>query len=102
MLKGIDIRQRVEFVSTQDTSEPKTIFVLKPLTSLEQMEFIGIPSGSMDSILYYLTKSIVEIKNYSTQDIKEAINSISPIVLGELTQEINKLNNISGGEAKNS
>lgn len=103
MITGIDIKQRIEFVSKNDLTEPKTVFVLRPLSSLEMMEFSEKSNQSQAiGILFYLEKSIVEVKNFATQDIKEVIQSINVGLLGELIIAINKLNNVSGEEAKNS
>lgn len=101
MLKGIDARQRVEFSASNDT-EPKTVFVLKPLTSLEMMSFVGIENDQMKSMKAYLKYSIVEVKNYHIQNIDDLIDSLDPKTLGELILEINKLNNVGSSEAKNS
>lgn len=93
MLKGIDVNQRIEFISKYDTSEPKTIFILKPLSSFEMMEL-----GKLESIEFYLEKSIVEVKNFNGLDIKGSLSAISVKVLGELIECINKINKLSDEE----
>jgi hypothetical protein len=90
MLKGIDVNQRIEFVSKYDDTEPKTVFVLKPLSSLEMMTL-----GTNESIEFYLEKSIVEVKNFDNKSVKEAISSVNVKVLGELIEQINRLNKLS-------
>jgi hypothetical protein len=106
MLKGIDTRQRIEFISSVDISEPKTLFILKPLSSLEMMEFSTINElDQVGALRIYLEKSIVEVKNFNSLSqcsINELIDSIDPKTLAELIIEINKINNLSGGEIKNS
>lgn len=103
MLKGIDIRQRIEFVSSQDTSEPKTVFVLRPLSSIEMMEFSSSSEkGNIAAMKFYLENSIVEVKNFLTENIEDAICSIDPMTLGEMITELNKINHITGDETKNS
>lgn len=100
MLKGIDTRQRIEFISKKDTSEPKTIIVLKPLLSLDKLSIVS-ETDQKKSILAYLKNSIVEVKNYHTQNVMETIESLSDDVLSELITEINKINNITAEETKN-
>lgn len=96
MLKGIDVRQRIEFVSSQDTVEPKTVFVLKPLSSLDMSTLTGD-----NSLQVYLEKSIVEIKNFETQDVKEAIAMLDPKTFAELISKINEINRFDKAEEKN-
>lgn len=103
MLKGIDIRQRIEFSSSLDTNEPKTIFVLKPLTSLETTHFSTLhDDDQLSALRFYIKSSIVQIKNFETEDVDEAINLLDSTTLGELLTEINKINKVSKDDVKNS
>ena len=103
MLKGIDIRQRIDFVSSKDVGEPKTIFVLRPLSSIEMLEFsTASEKGQSFAMRFYLEKSIVEVKNFMTDNIEEAVSNIDPATLGELITELNEINYISGEDSKNS
>lgn len=103
MLKGIDIRQRIEFVSSKDTSEPKTVFVLRPLSSLEMIEFTALKEkGRIPRMKFYLETSIVEVKNFSTNNVIEAIDSIDMETLGEITSELTKINHPTESDIKNS
>ena len=107
MLKGIDVNQRVEFSSKNDTSEPKTIFVFSPLSGIQMIDMSGMFKDGMakltgDAIVQFLSKCIVEIKNFEgeTEKIK-ILNSLNPSVIGELIEEAGKLNNLTAQEAKN-
>lgn len=100
MLQGIDVSQRIEFSSVSDTGEPKTVFVLKPLSGLEMLEFSG---GGTDDIKKMIIKSIVEVKNFSKDgiSIEEVVGSLNLSVVGELINKINYLNNLSRQDEKN-
>lgn len=103
MLKGIDIKQRIEFVSEKDTDEPKTVFVLRPLTSLEKLNFATASQENQSAGLeMYLRKSIVEVRNFHVSEIGEVIDSLPPETLGEIMIELNKINELSKNETKNS
>lgn len=102
MLRGIDIKQRIEYISPSDTSEPKTIFVLKPLSALEMLSFTQLNETDQSAAFaFFLQKSIVEIKNFDTSDVKESIEMLPFALIGELMVEINKINNLSKAESKN-
>jgi hypothetical protein len=102
MLKGIDTRQKIEYSLESDT-DPKTVFVLKPLSGLDKITLTAAYAKSQeDGIRLFLRKSIVEIKNYSTADIDEAIETFSDEVIGELMGEINNINAKTGDDEKNS
>ena len=100
MLEGIDVNQRVEFVSSKDNSEPKTIFVLKPLSGSEMLR-VADSSGNYGSLINLLLASVVEIKNFSTDNIEEAINMLPSDILNEILTKINSINHISEQDAKN-
>lgn len=103
MLKGIDIRQRIDFVSSLDIGEPKTVFVLRPLSKLQMTIFSTINDrDSEEALNFYLERTIVEVKNFDTDNIKEAIAMLDSDTLGELIMKANQLNNVSKEEAKNS
>lgn len=103
MLKGIDIRQRFDFISSHDTGEPKTVFVLRPLSSLEMTIFSTLNENNpKEAFSFYLENSIVEIRNFDTKDVKEAVSMLDPVTLGELITKSNELNRVTRQEAKNS
>lgn len=99
MLQGIDVNQRIEFVSKYDTTEPKTVFQFKPLSG---SEMFGL-QGKQDSfIMTVLNLSIVKIDNLPKgKDKKEFLNCLPSNVLNELFTKFNELNNISEEEEKN-
>lgn len=107
MLKGIDVNQRIEFVSKEDKSDPKTVFVLRPFSGIEMVSMSQFfDSGKMtlsgDGIVAFLEKSIVEVKNFKDgMSVKEIISQLSGAVLGELVNEIAAINNITGQDQKN-
>ncbi len=109
MLKGIDINQRVEFISTKDTDEPKTVFVLRPLTGSEMLDVSkyitdGKLSISGDFATYVLGNAIVEIKNpdlKEKEEIQTFIKKMTTFIITELISEVTRLNNLSDDEAKN-
>lgn len=99
MITGIDVNQRIEYVSKYDRSEPKTIFVLRPLSGIEMLQF---SEGKQEDILNMLRKSIVEVKNYKDNtSIDEIVSSFSLPIVGELIQKVNIINNFTEQEAKN-
>jgi hypothetical protein len=102
MLKGISSKQRIEFVSSVDESDPKTTFILRPLTCLEMMEMADLNAkGQIASITFYLTRSIVEVKNFSCSAVDEVIKEIDSSTMAELINELNRINHVSGEERKN-
>lgn len=99
MLKGIDPNERVEFISSYDNSEPKTVFILRPLTGMEMSGGLS----SKEDIFRMVSVSVVEIKNMPEGQSKEDfIKSLPLLPLGELVQKCNELNKITGQDAKNS
>jgi len=109
MLKGIDVSQRIEF-SCEDDVEPKTVFILKPLSGLQMIEVSKNLSTDKKLVLNaqyiqsILECSIVEIKNPEVKEINKIndfISSLSSVVLTELVVEVGKLNNLTGEEQKN-
>jgi hypothetical protein len=103
MIKGIDVNQRIEF-SFVDDIEPKTIFVFRPLDSVEQMEMVSedgsVKIGGKD-IFPYLEKVIVDVKNFTTNDVKAALRQVPPVKLAELIKFSGTINNVSGQDQKN-
>lgn len=106
MLKGININERIEYVSKYDDAEPKTVFVFRPL-SVEEKNNLVDENGKVKlvgtKIFDFLEKTVVEIKNFSIQGtIREQLNSLSDDnVIVELIQEAGKLSNMSRQEQKN-
>jgi hypothetical protein len=104
MLQGIDVRERINFTFSNDKTEPKTVFILKPLTSIEKTIFSQMMNESNDkaeAFLFYLKRSIVKIKEFKTTDVNEALEIIDETSLGEVLVALNKLNGFTKVEAKN-
>ncbi len=107
MLEGIDINQRIEFSLKADVTEPKTVFILKPLSGSDMFNFSShVSDGKMslsgDRIIDLLEKSVVEIKHYKDNlTVAEALKTLKIDSLAELLEKVNSLNNISEEEAKN-
>ena len=102
MLKGIDVRQKINFSLPGDT-EPKTVFVLRPLTSIEMMEFSDVNSESKSKALkFYIETSLVEVQNFVTDNVKEVVDYVDAKTLGELIGKLNEINHLTQAESKNS
>lgn len=107
MLKGIDVNERIEFVSKEDVSDPKTVFVFKLLSGAEMIGFSrfmedGQLKLSGDNVIDFIDNSIVEIKNFSNDLPKRSVISSLPAnILTELFTQISKINNLSKGDEKN-
>ncbi len=101
MLQGIDVSQRIEFVSRYDSSEPKTTFHFKPLSGSEMFSLQG---GDKDSfVMKALNQSVVQIDNMPKgQNKKKFLESLPVNILNELFIRFNEINNISEDEEKNS
>ena len=111
---GIDAKETVEFVSTKDTGEVKTIFTLGCFTNRDKLKVFG---GSMnekgqfdaskfqDKIFDVLRVGVRKIKNLAGKDYEgmteELIDAVPFDVLMELFQKIMELNFPSEAETKN-
>lgn len=103
MLKGIDLNQRFEWSASIDTEEPKTVFVLRPLSAAEKVSLNTVfPGGKITgaSIIDFLDLVVVEIKNFGEPDKKTALRSLPLDALNELILEANKLANLGVEEKK--
>lgn len=107
MIRGIDVNQRVEYVSQYDDGDTKTIFVLRPLTGEEknnlsdenkEVKLVGT------KIFDFLEKCVVEIKNFPISGtVRQQLNAIGDErIIVELITECGKLNNMSRQDQKNS
>ena len=99
MLTGINVNERVEFSSKFDKNDPKTVFILRPLTGLEMLKF---SSGSIEDIVKMVEASIVSVTDFSgAKEIRDVINSLQMNVLGEVIQAINAINKVTEQDVKN-
>jgi hypothetical protein len=106
MIKMIDINERHEFVSKLDKSEPKTVFVLKNLNSIEYgnaMLKFG-ESQPVEAMASVIRACLIEIRQGGEviKDITDdLIKSIPLQVLNEIQIEIMVKNTLSEDDAKN-
>jgi len=108
MLVCIDTSKRVEFVSSLDSTEPKTVFVLRPLTSSEMVNLSGHIKGGRimatgDYMSALVRKAVVEIKNpdISGEGVTEYLDTVPPQVLIELSTKIDELVSLTEQDQKN-
>jgi len=117
MLVGVDIKKRIEYVSPKD-SDPKTVFVLKPMTGSEMIDLSMLSNGkeiklSREYINILLERSIVEIRDFKSSNgevvntsekekIKLVMDEIPVMVLGDLALEITRINGLTEDDKKNS
>lgn len=97
MLEGIDVNQRIEFISSKDITEPKTVFVLRPLSGIERMNLVK-QDFSIDKIL---GTAIVEIRNNKNIPVVEYLNVLGLDVLNELLRKVNEISHIEENLKKN-
>lgn len=105
MLVGINKEQRIEITSKHDTSEPKTVFVFRPMTGAEMVDIGGFGPEvklSGDMIVDFITRSLIEVKNFDGQtDIKEIVECLPANILTELVESIVDINNLTKDDEKN-
>lgn len=117
MIQGLDISQRIEFSLSSDTTEPKTVFVLKPLTGPEKFEissrFIRFgenASGEQIAELQVtaeyavcvLKRCIVSVKNFGDgKPVDEIIDALQPIAIAELLTKCTSISGLTESERKN-
>ena len=109
MLTGVDLSQRIEFSSKTDTSDPKTVFIIRPLSGVEVLDLAKFLTGNQlhldkSYVVELLGGAVVEVKNpdiTGREKIVEFIVSLSPTVLMELVGETGRINNLTGQEQKN-
>lgn len=103
MLKGIDVNQRIEYVSKKDTDEEKTVFVFKPLSGMDMLDMQSVMTEmNSNSVTKFLKSSIAEIKNYTTDNVEDALKTLPADILAELVEEAVKVNNLTDEDKKKS
>jgi len=114
MLKGIDINETLEFVSTQDSSDNPTRFLIKNIPIRSKM---SIFSGALDKkgdfdiskmqekAVDIFKAGVAGILNLNGVDYKEVndevVNRVSFAILIEVVGKVLEFNFASEGEAKN-
>ena len=106
MIKCIDLKEREEFISTQDTTEPKTVFVLKPLSSMDRGKIITrFDNGdNVDAMFATVAACLVEIRNGDdvVKDItEETLKSVPLEVVIEIHNRILDRNTLLEQDRKN-
>jgi hypothetical protein len=107
MLKGIDINQRIEFTLSEDTSEPKTVFVFKPITGSDMLKLSeGMEGGQLklsgEKLFDLLEMTIVEVKNFEpTGAVRDIIKSLPPMVFTKVVSEAIAINRLTEQDSKN-
>ena len=107
MIRGIDVNQRIEFVSQYDTDDPKTVFVFRPLTGEEKNNlFAGDDKVKLvgTQLFDLLAVCIVEVRNFGTDGtVREKLSSIKDQrVIAELVAQAAQINGMTEQDAKNS
>jgi len=114
MLKGISINETVDFVSSLDKEDPKTVFVIKNITHEDKLRiFSGAmkPDGTLDMTVAgdkafdIITAGVKAIRNLDNQDYteitKEVLNRIPFVIITEILGKILEFNQLGEIEAKN-
>lgn len=109
MIEGIDLNLRVEFVSKDDKADPKTVFVLRPLSGSEKINLSGFYSRGKLSLtgsylLDVLRKCVVETKNpdLKNEELGEYLERLPSDIIVELGEKITDLVDVTDDERKNS
>lgn len=104
MIQGIDVTQRIEFVDPNDTGDPKTVFVLRPLTASEILTLRYSTTDNAMRIFNTIKASIVEAKNYfkSFEDKDKLVDSLPMNLITSLSLKIAEINHLQAEEIKNS
>ena len=108
MLEGIDSRQRIEYSLKRDKDEPKTLFVIKPLTGIAMLNLADVYKDGQikmrgSDIVELLDSSIDEIKNHpdvETCGKRKVIESLELQDLEELINKVTEVNNITDSDKK--
>lgn len=105
MLVGIDKNQRIEVTSKYDGTDPKTVFVFRPMTGAELVD-LGQNGAEVklsgSSLIDFICKSLVEVMNFEGQTENRAIiESLPADVLAELVEKVVEINHLTKQEAKN-
>ena len=105
MLQGIDVTQRIEFISEKDPSKDNpTVFVFRPLSGIESIK-LSKGNSQDDDIVNLLKATIVEVRNFAGNKeavaFEEVVGKLPAIILGELIGKMNKINQVTEEERKN-
>jgi len=116
MINLLDINARVEVSLKNDKTEPKTIFILRPLTGPERLDLtrffkveMGPDNKPQASLLIngeyaklVLTKAITEVKDGDKiKTIPDIIDRLGPDDILELITKVGELSSLTETEVKN-
>lgn len=100
MLVGTNVKQRIELTLDCDNEneDPKTIFVVRPLTAHEMYEASSKLSKdtSLNSVLSIIDTAVVEVNNFEGN-----IEDLPLYAINELIDKIMKINRLTEEEEKN-
>lgn len=110
MLQGINTQERVRFSSVLDKSEPKTVFVLRPLTgfevfALEKLNDMKSEKMSVEYARELLKLSVLEIENYDFPEkdasVSEKLETLPFYSILEIAGQVKKLMVLTSEDEKN-
>lgn len=105
MAKAIEMVRDKEFISEQDTDGSQTTWLLRTLSGLE---FIRATGGGYVDHDYILTTGITGWKDFPDDSGKEVefsvanINLIPPLILQDISFELQEMSGLGESERKNS
>lgn len=108
MITGIDVNQRIEFSLAEDLSEPKTIFIFKPMTGADMMKLSDGVDGNQlkfsgEKLFDLLEIAIVEIRNFEPAGtVREILKSLPPMAFTQIVNQAISINRLTGQDIKNS
>ena len=115
MIEGLDLNQRLTFVSDDDKGDPKTEFIFRPLKGSEKINISALYNGGAVRMTGYfllgmIKAAVVEIKNpdlnretpESTDALMAYLDRLPAGIIVEFGGRIQDLLELSGEEAKNS
>ena len=91
MIPGIGTNQEIEFVSTKDTTEPKTVFILKNLPARYKEKFAFEAGSSVQSGTKNVSVSLVDVSLAGIKEIRsgdQKITEITESVIDSLPFEV--------------
>ena len=109
MIEGIDLNRRIEFVSQEDKSDPKTVFILRPMAGSEHINLSGFYAGGKvamtgDYLMDILRKCVTGTRNpdLEGEELKTYLEALPPEIIVEVGGRITDLAGVSDDERKNS
>ena len=114
MLKGVDIKETVEYVSPSDAGDNPTKFILGNISNRDKLTLFADAINEkgevdmkkvMSKAVDVVQAGLKGIKNLGGKDYdvitEEIVDMLSFIIMSELVGKILELNFVSEGQAKN-